>query len=547
MFSLFYQKLFTTGNSDASEVVNEALAPVVTEEMNATLIEIPDKAEVTASVFSINPWKAPGPDGFSAGFYQAFWDVVGDDVYRDVRAFFETSYLHPRQNETHIRLIPKNTGAKRVSDYRPIALCNTHYKIIAKIISKRLKPLLHSVISPYQSAFVPGRAISDNVLITHEIMHYLRKSEAKKHVSMAVKTDMSKAYDRIEWSFLEKVLQRMGFHETLKGWIMECVSSVSYSYLINGGPQGNVIPSRGLRQGDPLSAYLFILCTEVLSGICKQAQIKGTLPGVKVARNCPPINHLLFADDTMFFGKSNAASCSALLSILDRYEKASGQCINRGKSAITFSSKTKPECRTRVKAVLNMSNEGGIGKYLGLPEHFGRKKRDIFSSIVDRIKQRAHGWTTRFLSGAGKMVLLKAVLAAMPTYAMSCFKLPMSLCKQIQAVLIRFWWDVKPEIRKMCWIAWEKLTLLKSDGGLGFREIEVFNDALLAKHAWRLLKDPNSLLRQTLLNKYCTDRDLLSCSAPNSASHGWRGILAGREVLKKGLGWAIGNGTSINV
>ena len=289
------------------------------------------------------------------------------------------------------------------------------------------------------------------------------------------------------------------------------------------------------------------MCTEVLSGLCNKALENGPLPGVKVARNCPPINHLLFADDTMFFGKSNTASCATLLSILDRYEKASGQCINRAKSAITFSSKTNQECRTRVKRELNINNEGGIGKYLGLPEHFGRRKRDIFASIVDRIRQRAQSWTSRFLSGAGKMVLLKSVLAAMPTYAVSCFKLPVSLCKQIQSVLTRFWWDVKPELRKMSWISWDRLTFPKSAGGLGFREIEVFNDALLAKHTWQLLKNPTSLLGQTLLNKYCKDTDLLTCSAPNSSSHGWRGILAGRDVIRKGMGWSVGNGANIKV
>lgn len=127
---------------------------------------------------------------------------------------------------------------------------------------------------------------------------------------------------------------------------------------------------------------------------------------------------------------------------------------------------------------------------------------------------------------------LKAVLTSMPTYAMSYFKLPVSLCKQIQSVLTRFWWDVKPELRKMSWISWDRLTYPKSAGGLGFREIKVFNDALLAKHTWRLLKNPSSLLGQILLNKYCRDADLLSCSA----SHGWRGILAGRDVIRKGMG-----------
>lgn len=425
-FRLFYDTLYTAGSTSSCGVVQEAITPKITSDMNLKLVAIPDIVEVKAAVFTINSDKAPGPDGFSAGFYQAFWDIIGEDIYREVRTFFETGQLHPRYNETHIRLIPKVKGAKRVSEFRPIALCNSHYKIIAKILSKRLQPLLQSLISPAQSAFIPGKAISDNVLITHDILHFLRQSKAEKHVSMAVKTDMSKAYDRIDWSFLRQVLTRLRFHETFITWLMECVSSVSYSFLINGGLQGRVQPSRGLRQDDPLSPYLFILCMEVLSGLYDNALRDGTMPGVKVGRHCPPINHLLFTDDTMFFGKSNATSCETLLAIINKYESVSGQRINKVKSAVTFSSKTNAEAKARVKCKLEINNEGGIGKYLGLPEHFGRRKRDIFASIVDRIRQRSHGWTAKYLSGAGKMVLLKALLSYMPNYAMSCFKLAKS-------------------------------------------------------------------------------------------------------------------------
>ena len=140
VFGLFYQKLFTSGNTEAEEVVREAIKPVITEEANQILIAILEFEEVKAAVFSIHSDKAPGPDGFSAGFYQSFWDVIGEDVYHDIQSFFETSHLQPRQNETHLRLIPKILSAKRVSDYRPIALCNTHYKIIAKVLTRRLQP-----------------------------------------------------------------------------------------------------------------------------------------------------------------------------------------------------------------------------------------------------------------------------------------------------------------------------------------------------------------------------------------------------------------------
>lgn len=166
--------------------------------MNELLIALPSDQEISAEVFAIHTDKAPGPDGFSAGFYQSFWDIIGDDVTTDIRAFFANGSLSSQQNETHVRLIPKGLRPKWVADYRPINLCNTYYKIIAKIFTKILQPILGSLISHHQSAFVPNRAISDNVLITHEILHYLRTSGACVRCSMAIKTNISKAYDQIE-------------------------------------------------------------------------------------------------------------------------------------------------------------------------------------------------------------------------------------------------------------------------------------------------------------------------------------------------------------
>lgn len=189
---------------------------------------------------------------------------------------------------------------------------------------------------------------------------------------------------------------------------------------------------------------------------------------IKVTRNSPTINHLLFADDTMYFSRTDQRSCAALLEILRKYETASGQSINLAKSSITFSSKTPDEAKRRIREQFRIHNEGGVGKYLRLPKHFGRRKRDIFAALVDRLRQKAHSWTSRFLSGAGKLVLLKSVLAAMPVYSMSCFKLPHSLVKQLQSVLTRFWWDLSPEVRMMCWVSWEKLAVPKNVGDLIF-------------------------------------------------------------------------------
>lgn len=200
--SFYYLNLFKATTCADLNIVEEALQRRISDEMNQYLVEIPRDEDIMEAVFSIHADKAPDPDGFSAGFYHSFWDIIKQDVYRDIRNIFVTSTLHLRQNEAHVRLIPKGTKPRKVSDYRPIALCTTHYKIIAKIFTKRLQPLLDKLIFKHQSAFVPNRAIMDKVLITHEVLHFLRTSRAKVRCCMAIKTDISKAYDQIEWSFL---------------------------------------------------------------------------------------------------------------------------------------------------------------------------------------------------------------------------------------------------------------------------------------------------------------------------------------------------------
>lgn len=167
-----------------------------------------------------------------------------------------------------------------------------------------------------------------------------------------------------------------------------------------------------------------------------------------MARGSPRINHLLFADDTMFFIKTTSKSVAAPKEVLQKYEAVSGQMINTNKSPITFSKKTPSEIRDKVKTSLGISKEGGVGKYLRLPEHLGRRKKDLFTSIVDSIRQKAASWSSRQLSSASKLVLLKSVLSAKPTFSMMCFQLPKSLTKRIQSELTRFWWDSNSETKK---------------------------------------------------------------------------------------------------
>ena len=333
----YYKKLFTSVGRVGLEIVDEALVPKIFAEENESLITVLNAIEIKDAIFSVHADIDSGPDGFSASFFHTNWEtIIADIVTESIHQFFTSGIMQPKVNDTFIRLIPKIQNPQAVSDYRPIALCNVYYKIILKILTKRMQPLLFHVISENQSAFVLGRAISDNVLITHEVIHYLKTSKAKQRVFMVVKTDMSKAYDRLELEFIRRVLLRLGFHVKWVQWIMACINSVTYAFLINGSPRGRVKPSSGICQGDPLSPYIFIMCSEVLSGQCNKAKAEGTLEGVKVAKGSPWVNHLFFADDTMFFLKANKDISAALVTILKQYEMASGQTINANKSVITF-------------------------------------------------------------------------------------------------------------------------------------------------------------------------------------------------------------------
>lgn len=269
-----------------------------------------------------------------------------------------------------------------MADYRPISLCTVNYKIIYKILVMRLKKCLGIVISDSQATFVPGRNISDNVLVADELLHALKSKKECQNDYLAIKTDIRKAYDRVELNFLERVMLKLGFDARWVRWIMACIRSVSYEVLINGSPYGNIQPSRGLRQGDPLSPYLFLFCAEVLSQMLTKAETDHHIHGMKLAPNCPTISHLLFADDSLFFCRSTRTECEYMVSLFDKYEAASGQKINFAKSSVIFGMKI-PESRKQVlKRILGINRIGGGGKYLGLPEQFGRKKVELFDHIV---------------------------------------------------------------------------------------------------------------------------------------------------------------------
>ncbi|KAM2228010.1 hypothetical protein ACFXTI_014755 [Malus domestica] len=431
--------------------------------------------------------------------------------------------------------------------YRPIALCNVIYKVIAKVLTNRLKLVMPKVICDNQSAFVAGKQIQDNILVVHELLHSLLHKKKGEQAGMAIKFDMAKAYDRVEWVFLLSMMVKIGFAHLFCKWIMECISTASFSILINGHPTGFVRPERGLRQGDPLSPYLFLICTEGLSMLIRRGLEVGGLHGIRVSSNGNPLSHLFFADDSVLFGHASVEEARGILEVLRTYSNASSQAVNLSKSSIFFGSKTPNRVRSEIGQTMGIQCRTGFGRYLGLQANFGHSKRVVFEEVRDRLESRLAGWAEQFLSQAGKEVLVKAVAMAMLNYAMSCFKLPIGVCRDLERAIRNFWWRGSEQRRGVHWISWERLIKQKRFGGLGFRDLQCFNLAFLAKIGWRLIQNPGSLLARVLKEKYYPGRYFTEAGKGTNTSWGWKGIFEARKVILQGLRWRVGDGTCINI
>jgi hypothetical protein len=290
--------------------------------------------EILQTVRQMGSLKAPGPDGIPTAFYQKFWPTVKTDILNMVKAFFHSGFLLRSLNHTYIILIPKVPTPERVTQFRPISLCNVTYKIISKVLVNRLKPFMDSLVTPYQNAFIQRRQITDNIILAHEVVEYLKKKKRGKWGFGALKLDMNKAYNRISWPFLKAVLMTMGFSPKWITWITQCVQTISFSILINGTLTKVFRPNRGLRQGDPLSPYLFLMCANILScALLKKERLKH-LKDIKIGRVAQPISHLLFADDSFFFFKNDNGSTTAIQNTIAWYCSLSGQSIKHDKSEL---------------------------------------------------------------------------------------------------------------------------------------------------------------------------------------------------------------------
>ncbi|OMO85295.1 reverse transcriptase [Corchorus capsularis] len=526
-----FVSLFTTSHSDTSRVYNSGPRKIVALDDSAqtSLITPISDIEIQKTVWSFKPQKAPGPDGLHPCFFQRCWGILKEKFCGDIREIFSKKEMPKGLNDTLISLIPKIPNPEKVGHFRPIGLCNFDYKVVTKLIVRRLRPFLNDMISPYQASLIPGRNGVDNVILTQEIIHSFNKKKGKAGF-MAVKLDLEKGYDRLEWGFIRKVLTFFKIPTELSDLIMSCISSSRISVFVNGFAMDDFCPSRGIRQGDPLSPYLFIMCMEFLSlSILETYDNKNWQP-VKISRNNPVFSHLIFADDIVLFGRADKKTATAMVNVLSLFCNESGQCINLEKSKVFFSKNTPMSQRTNIVNILGVNETYDLGRYLGYPLHTSRVKKDDYLFIVDKMRGKLAGWKSRLLSTAGRLVLTQSVLESIPAYSMQCRALPASICNEIDQICRNFLWGEEEGKKKLHLLNWKDVTKPKYAGGLGLKEARLFNKAILGKLVWSFKRDPNTLWASSLTAKYGNDLNIKN----KSSSLTWRAMVWANELVENG-------------
>uniref|UniRef100_A0A803NHF6 Reverse transcriptase domain-containing protein n=1 Tax=Cannabis sativa TaxID=3483 RepID=A0A803NHF6_CANSA len=407
--------------------------------------------------------------------------------------------MHKGVNATNIVLIPKVQNPKRTNHFWPISLCNVMYKVISKIIVNRIKPILPKLIYPTQAAFVPGRNIQDNNVLVQEIIHSFNRKRGKEGF-FAIKIDLMKAYDKLSWGAINQVLSCFGIPMKFRNWISQCVSTTTLSICLNGGQVGTINPSCDLRQGDPLSPYLFIWTAEILSRLLNCALDKNNIKGIRLSRGGPILSHIFFADDLILVGRANVDEVRGYWQCLESFCSWFGQQVNKLKTSIFFSKNTPRGLRQEIKDML-----------------------------------------------AGRATLIKSVGLSMPMYAMQNTKLSNRMASRIDSMVRDFWWGFEKDNHGLYLKAWDKLCLPKSLGGLGFRKTREMNRAFLAKWGWNILNGSQSLCCRVLTAKYLRGKEFLNCASKSSDSWFGKNVIKSRTILEKGACKIVADGRETRI
>ena len=493
--------------------------------------------EIRKEVFYLPANKAPGPDDYTGEFYRRAWPFIGQDFTRAVQEFFSSGHILKQWNATAITLVPKTTEVERMSGFRSISCCNAVYKVVSKLLARRLEKLLPEMISPSESAFVKGRLLVENVLLATELVQgFGSKNSSPRGL---LKVDIRKAFDSVSWPFILQVFHAADFPDVFINWIRNCITTTSFSINVNGELCGYFNGGCGLRQGDPISPALFNIAMEVFSSLLAERFEAGLIGYPPLGQN-PEISHLCFADDLMIFFDGSCPSLDGIAAVLDEFRTLSGMGLNKEKTALFHAGMDDTET-----ANLNASGflMGSLPiRYLGLPLHHRRLRKSEYSPLVDNIKKRIQSWKVRLLSYVGRLELIKSVINSLINFWLSAFVLPKGCIKEIEKLCRDYLWSSSPDTRGNAKVAWYDLCLPKSEGGIGLRNLSLWNKALTLRLVWLQFSGSNSLW--VTWNK---EHRLKRCNYWNAEpqpSHSWiwKALIPLRPLARHLIGCNIGNG-----
>ncbi|KAJ9564749.1 hypothetical protein OSB04_000715 [Centaurea solstitialis] len=424
--------------------------------------------EIKKAVWSVESDKTPGPDGYSFGFLKHFWEIIGPDFSAAVKCFKRMATLKFGGNESFISLLPKTKDPLRLHEYRPIHLMGCLSKTISKVLAERLKIVMDSIISPEQTAFVSGKNITDGSLMVNEIIAWAKRV----HKSI----------------FLFKI-------------------------------------EKGVRQGDRLSPYLFIIAIEGLIAAIKEAAHKRLFKGITHPNNEPTISSLHYADDAIFLGVWNEGNIKNLMKILRWFHLASGLKINWSKSTLMGVKVLSPDLSC--VAADHGVREGKIPfNYLGFPIGASMSKMTSWNPLIEKFCCKILTWKSHSLSFGGKITLCKSVLGSLGVFLFSLYKAPTGVLRKLESLRMNFFWGSDETKKKIKWVAWDKVINGREKGGLGIGSLKALNVALLSKWWWRFRTEYGLLWRKVIEALYGNNGALGKDSSTHGSSGVWGKIAA---------------------
>lgn len=499
------------------------------------------EAEIKAEFFALPSNKSPGPDGYTSEFFRKTWSIVGPSLIEAVQEFFTSGRILSQWNSTSVTLVPKKQNADKLTDFRPISCCNGIYKVISKILARRLEQILPQWISPSQSAFVQGRLLTENVLLATELVQgFGQQSVSSRGV---LKVDLRKAFDSVDWNFILEVLKAANLPHRFVSWIKQCITTPSFSINVNGSLCGYFKGSKGLRQGDPLSPSLFVIAMEILARLLESNFSDGSI-GFHPKASEVKISSLAFADDLMIFYDGKPSSLQGINSVLSSFKTLSGLEMNTEKSAVYTAGLDDTESEeTRAFGFVNGTFPF---RYLGLPLLHRKLRRSDYSPLIDKVASRFNHWATKTLSFAGRLQLISSVIYSTVNFWLSSFILPKCCLKTIEQMCNRFLWNNDIEKKGGAKVSWTVVCLPKNEGGLGLRNFWTWNKTLNLRLIWMLFARRNSLWVAWNHATRLQNANFWNVEAANHHSWIWKSLLALRPLAKRFLRSDVGDGQEIS-